>query len=955
MRKRSSDTANNIPWNLIVVFLLLSVGIIISGFIYYRYEKNRLIADNNQDISALAELKVKQISDWRRARVSAASYLCDNDYFVDDVARYFNQQSVASESKLIRWLKPMKNGYNLSTILLFDNRGTIRFNYGDDAPRIGAIGKKHIKNSLQKKQTILSDFHFAADSSDIHLDIISSFDRSVNRYNNMIGGILFRIDPSIDLYPLIQTWPKPSETAEMLLIRQEGNSVQYLNELRHAKKMALKLRLPLNSENSLAVLALRGTTGIVEGKDYRGVDVRAAIFKIPDTPWFLISKIDKNEIEHPLRERMLSLVIIVTLLVLIAGTVIFFIGYRQRAHFIRNQFQMELDRKAILAHFDYLVKYSSDIYLLLDEKLFIVEANERALSTYGYTREEIQNLSISDLLSQFEKDFESKKLTLVKDEDSAVFELLQKRKDGITIPVEMSIRLLTIENIKYYQCIARNISERKSAERALRDSEERYRKIFMDNPNPMWVYDIETLRFLEVNSKAINHYGYTRDEFLSMTIADIRPDEDVSRLLENVSSLTDGFDDAGVWRHRKKDGTIIYVEITSHIINHGGRKAEIILSHDVTERILMEEMVKSAQQHLRELATIINSSPIVAFLWSASPGWPVIFVSENVTQLGYTVEEFISGKISYEQIIHPDDLERIIEETLKYAQEGIDEFNQLYRIVTSSGTVRYVDDRTVVRRNTNGTPTHFQGILVDITARVEAEEWVEQVLDNTPEAVFFVDVLPDEVFRFNRLNRAEETAIGVRNVEVQGKTPDECLPPEIAERVTKKYQQCFHEGKSISYEEELELPSGKKVWNTVLVPIRNLDGRIYRIVGFSRDITERKLYEVVLQRQSVAMNAAIDGMAILDENESYIYVNDAHARVYGYESGEELVGKKWHILYDDAERHRFQKEIMPLMVQQGHWHGEACGRKKNGSSFPQEVSLTQIESGGLICVVRDIS
>ncbi len=140
---------------------------------------------------------------------------------------------------------------------------------------------------------------------------------------------------------------------------------------------------------------------------------------------------------------------------------------------------------------------------------------------------------------------------------------------------------------------SRNIQRQ---QRQLIESEEKYRVLFESNPHPMWVYDLETLRFLTVNDAAVEHYGYSKDEFLAMTIKDIRPAEDISPLLENVSRITTGIDKAGVWRHRKKDGTLIHVEITSHVVDFGGRRGEIVLVNDVTNSMKLEEQLRQAQK-----------------------------------------------------------------------------------------------------------------------------------------------------------------------------------------------------------------------------------------------------------------------------------------------------------------------------------------------------------------------
>ena len=137
--------------------------------------------------------------------------------------------------------------------------------------------------------------------------------------------------------------------------------------------------------------------------------------------------------------------------------------------------------------------------------------------------------------------------------------------------------------------VARDMTERKRTERELQESEERHRKLFDNNPHPTWVYDRETLRFLAVNAAAVRKYGYSTSEFLAMTIADIRPPEDVPRLLNSVRALENGHENVGLWKHLLKDGTLIDVEITSYALNLAGRAAEVIVAVDVTQKRRDEE------------------------------------------------------------------------------------------------------------------------------------------------------------------------------------------------------------------------------------------------------------------------------------------------------------------------------------------------------------------------------
>ncbi|MFN2455638.1 MAG: PAS domain S-box protein [Pyrinomonadaceae bacterium] len=154
-----------------------------------------------------------------------------------------------------------------------------------------------------------------------------------------------------------------------------------------------------------------------------------------------------------------------------------------------------------------------------------------------------------------------------------------------------------------------DITERKQAERALRASEEHYRVLFESNPHPMWVYDLETLAFLSVNEAAIRHYGYTNEEFLRLTIKEIRPPEAVPGLIEGIQKIVTEFNYSGNHFHRKKDGSIINVEITSHKILFAGRHARLVMANDITERVEAERRLRASVQQmetLTALATAVN-------------------------------------------------------------------------------------------------------------------------------------------------------------------------------------------------------------------------------------------------------------------------------------------------------------------------------------------------------------
>jgi two-component system cell cycle sensor histidine kinase/response regulator CckA len=187
-------------------------------------------------------------------------------------------------------------------------------------------------------------------------------------------------------------------------------------------------------------------------------------------------------------------------------------------------------------------------------------------------------------------------------------------------------------------------AERDRAEKELRDTGEQYRLLFDANPLPLWVFDRETLAFLAVNEAAIRHYGFSRDEFLNMTIRDIRPPGDVPALLDAVANPHGGLSRPEGWIHRKKDGTLIDVEITSHGLPFRGKSAELILAHDVTDQRRSEEALRQSEERF---AKAFRSSPLPITISTRAEGRYLDVNDAFLKMMGYTRAEVV-GRTSSE-------------------------------------------------------------------------------------------------------------------------------------------------------------------------------------------------------------------------------------------------------------------------------------------------------------------
>ena len=250
-------------------------------------------------------------------------------------------------------------------------------------------------------------------------------------------------------------------------------------------------------------------------------------------------------------------------------------------------------------------------------------------------------------------------------------------------------------------------------EEALRKSEAQYRLLFESNPQAMWVYDLETRRFLAVNNAAIQRYGYSRAEFLSMTIEDIRPPQEVQVLRKYLENTNPHFNQAGEWRHQKKDGTIITVEITSNRLDFGGRRAVFVLANDITERKKAEKALRDSEDRYRDL--VDNSHELIC---THDLEGRVISVNPWASRvLGYPQESLLGMNIRDGLLPeYRDDFDKYLE---KVKTEG--SAKGVMKVRTASGEVRMWEYYNTLRTQGVETPI-VRGMAHDATERRQALE-----------------------------------------------------------------------------------------------------------------------------------------------------------------------------------------------------------------------------------------
>ena len=350
----------------------------------------------------------------------------------------------------------------------------------------------------------------------------------------------------------------------------------------------------------------------------------------------------------------------------------------------------------------------------------IIEANDAFLDLLGYSRDEMRAgvIQWGGMTPPEFADADTRALQELR--ETGVVRPFEKeflRKDGSRVPVVIG-GAITGQSPLEWTCFVIDESERKRAEAEMLASEARYRSLFDRLPSPMWVYDYETLRFLDVNQAAIDHYGWTREEFLRMSIRDIRPTEDLAAFDARLRARGPGVTVGGRFRHWRKDGSTIEVEIASQEVLFGGMRARLVLATDVTERVRIEEDVQ------RFVSLVENAGDFIAMV---SPDWRVLYLNKAGRALVGLPAESMVGDMPITGLWHEDSREAVWRDVLPRLAEGQSwDFDGRLRHVRTGEPVDVECNAFGIRDAKTGRVLAGAFVVRDLTERKRVDEHLRQ-------------------------------------------------------------------------------------------------------------------------------------------------------------------------------------------------------------------------------------
>ncbi|MBI5769937.1 MAG: PAS domain S-box protein [Verrucomicrobia bacterium] len=454
----------------------LCVALTGASYAYLRLHLGEMQGTVATELTNLAELKVAQIEDWRRERLGDLRTLARAPFLAESLAALRGRRGDATvRESLQTYLEEFRRNYDYHSAVLTDANGAVLFAAGNRRRRTEALSPAMLNAAAQTNDAVIDDLHTAADGTP-SMEFIAPV-RSAE--GALTGLVRLQVAARAHLFPIIERWPAESRSGEMLLLRREGGSAVFLNHLRFRADSALKLTVPLGQPGQMAAMAvIQRRVDLRDGLDYRGARVLWVARAVADSPWVVVAKIDRREAYGPIRAAAWRSAGLFAASLLAVGLMVGNHWRRRQRESEQRHHEAERERRSAVERLTVVLRHANDVILLFDEKMGIVEANERALEVYGRTMAEMRQLTAPDLRAPATQAATERDFAQALTPQGLVFETTHQRKDGSTFEVEVSAQRVEIDGRPHVLSIIRDITERKRLAAETARQEARFRLIF---------------------------------------------------------------------------------------------------------------------------------------------------------------------------------------------------------------------------------------------------------------------------------------------------------------------------------------------------------------------------------------------------------------------------------------------------------------------------------------------
>ena len=722
----------------LVFGLLAGLGLlaVTASVVYLRFETKSYQTRSIEALQSMSDLKVYQIEQWRRERFGDARTLMRLPFLAGAV-RPLSTDSTADpkRAELTEWLRVFVQEYGYARVVVM-NRAMepVLTVTAPGQPDLPAAGLRERLQTLRPDSDVVELPPYVDGTDVLHWDLLVPL--RTFQSATLEGAILLQTDPTRSAIQILQSWREEYQTGQSMLWYREGDRLVSLGGYRRVPGttpdelrpfgMIRSISDPGQSQSMLTRMA-RGELSVGEGLDHRGVMIVGFGRPIPNSPWLLSSRVDSTEVYAPLRRSAIGVASALAGLLASTGFVTSWLWRQRQKDLLHDRVAAELEQKRLAVRLGLVMRHAKDIILLLDEELRLIDVNQQAIETYGWSREELLQKTIQDLRSSDTPAKLQDVLASAAAHDGMVFETIHRRKDGTTFPAEASVRHVEMDGRPHLLSILRDISERKRAEAQLRGSEEKFSKAFQANPSGIALTDFASGRFIEVNESFCRIMRCSPQDVIGRTSVEVGTwgsADDRSQMLKALS--TDGSLRNFELQTRTGGGEAKTVLLHAELIELNGQRCVLSLIEDITDRKRAEAALQASEERYRLIAD--NTSDLI---------WLYDRVAERFTYaspaalplLGYLPEEIVGRRLL--DFVTPASREaarRALEQAMGSAggtRAPVHRAGELEH-QRKDGSLVPTEVVTSVLLNASGQITHVLGVTRDITERRKARATLEK-------------------------------------------------------------------------------------------------------------------------------------------------------------------------------------------------------------------------------------
>jgi PAS domain S-box-containing protein len=642
------------------------------------------------NLQSIGKLKANFVDKWYQERYSDASFLHNEMSYLGEPIRELIAGPSASDSiMLASHLFPMYNNHGYTNIFIADKNNNVIVSLN---PLSSVnVNPALVLSAAENKKLLFSSIY--SDSSFIYLDIY------IPIFNNdkFLATVILKIDPGKLLFPLISDWYEANSSGESLLISHEGDSILYLSPLKYSVKPQIT-NLPASDPELLSSEIVKGIDGIVQGYDYRGVEVLADVRKLKIGNWYLITKTDLKEIYLPVKNKFGNYVIILTLIVFLGGLSLLF--YHNRINYNNLKMVNESERKL-----KQILEHSTNLFYAHTTNNIITYVSPQSYNIFGYKPEELMinwhSLTTDNPVNQTGGELTEK--AILTGEVQPSYELELKKKDGTHVWVEVH-EAPVLKDGKTVAMVGSltPVTQHKIAQKALYESEEIFRHFMENSPYYVFFKDHE-IRALRLSNNYEQMLGRPLNEILGKTMDELFPSELAKSMIEDDKKIL--YEGKTVVVNEEFNGRY-YNTIKFPIKIDGEFRYLAGYSIDITDK-------KLAEDHIKTLSQALEQSPVSIVI--TDPSGNIEYVNPKFTEVTeYDVHEVIgknprllkSGELQEEDY-------RLLWETISRGNEWRGELHNRKK----SGEMYWVDAIISPIVSSSGEVLHYIGIEEDITGK----------------------------------------------------------------------------------------------------------------------------------------------------------------------------------------------------------------------------------------------